>query len=65
MAKYEDITVQLVGGDGNAFAVIGAVMKALKRAGLTKDEQDAYMSEATSGDYDNLLRVTMDWVNVA
>jgi hypothetical protein len=32
---------------------------------VPKDERDQYLSEAMAGDYDNLLRVTMDWVNVA
>lgn len=63
MAKY-DIDVELIGYDGNAFSIMGAVSKALRRAGVSKEEQDAYFSEATSGDYDNLLRVTMNWVNI-
>lgn len=62
MAKY-DIQVPLVGEDGNAFAIMGRVIKALKRNGVTQEECDKYYDEATSGDYDNLLRVTMDWVN--
>ena len=64
MAKY-DITVNLIGKDGNAFGVLGTVSKALKAAGASTDEIDSYMKEAMSGDYDNLLRVTMDWVVVA
>lgn len=64
MAKYENVTVNLVGEDGNAFAIMGRVSKALQRAGASKAERDAYYNEATSGDYDNLLRVTMSWVNV-
>jgi len=58
-----DITVQLVGQDGNAFAVLGAVSKALRRGGHS-DLVDAYMSEAMSGDYDHLLQVSMEYVNV-
>lgn len=61
MAKYE-IEVDLVGEDGNAYAILGRVQKALKAAGVDKEERDAYFAEATSGDYDHLLRVTMDWV---
>jgi hypothetical protein len=64
MAKY-DITVSLIGKDGNAFGVLGTVSKALKAAGADKAEVDSYMKEAMSGDYNNLLRTTMDWVNVA
>lgn len=61
--KFPDVTVQLVGQDGNAFAVMGAVSKALKRAGHS-DQVEAYMAEATAGDYNCLLRVTQEWVNV-
>lgn len=63
MAKY-DIEVELIGNDGNAFAILGAVQRDLKRAGVSKEERDAYFTEATSGDYDNLLRVTAKWVNI-
>jgi hypothetical protein len=63
--KYPDVEVQLTGNDGNAFAIMGAVSKALRRAGVEKSEIDEYMSESMSGDYDNLLRTAMRWVSVA
>lgn len=65
MKAKHDLTVQLTGHDGNAFAIMGAVSQALRRAGVDKAEIDTYVDEATAGDYDNLLRVTMRWVNVA
>lgn len=56
-------TVKLVGEDGNAFAIIGRVSAALRHAGL--EEQVAeFQTEAMSGDYNNLLRVCMKYVNV-
>jgi len=64
MAKY-DIQVQLIGQDGNAFAIMGSVQRALRKAGASKEEINQYLKEAMSGDYDNLLRTTMDWVEVA
>ena len=63
-AKYDDIRVQLTGTDGNAFAVIGRVNKALKRAGILVAERDQFVREAMSGDYDHLLRTCMKWVRV-
>ena len=63
MAKYQ-VEVQLSGEDGNAFAIMGRVQSALKRAGATKEELDQYFSESTAGDYDNLLRVACQWVEV-
>lgn len=62
--KYPDITVQLTGNDGNAFAVMGAVRKEMRRAGLSQDQVQEYLDEAMSGDYDHLLQVTMKYVNV-
>jgi len=57
------VHVELVGQDGNAFAIMGRVTAALKRAGHA-DAVKPYMDEAMSGDYDNLLRVTCATVNV-
>jgi ribosomal protein S9 len=64
MSKYETVTVKLTGTDGNAFAIMGAVSKALRKAGASADEVEQYMNESMSGDYDNLLRTAMKWVNV-
>ena len=63
MPKYA-IRVPLIGEDGNAFAVMGAVQRALRKAGASKDEINQYLKDAMSGDYDNLLRTTMEWVEV-
>ena len=57
-------TVKLIGQDGNAFLILGKVKQALKSAGADKEYFDQYMSEATSGDYDHLLAVSMEYVNV-
>jgi len=62
--KYPDITVQLTGTDGNAFAVIGKVQMALRRARVPQEEVDAFVKEATSGDYNNVLATCMSWVEV-
>lgn len=64
MVKYPEIEVQLTGNDGNAYAIMGAVRRALKRAKVSADEIDEYMKQSMSGDYDNLLRVAMSWVTV-
>ena len=62
--KYPDITVELIGNDGNAFVILGAVSNALRRNKVPKEEIDTFLSEATSGDYDNLLQTCMKWVDV-
>ena len=56
-----DVVVPMSDEDGNAFSIMGRVTKALRRAGHD-DLIDQYQKEATSGDYDNLLRVTMEYV---
>jgi hypothetical protein len=63
MPKY-NVKVQLSGNDGNAFSVMGTVKQALKKAGASSEELSQYVSDSMSGDYDNLLRVAMDWVEV-
>lgn len=62
---YPEIAVELSGSDGNAFAIIGAVRRAMRRAGVPAEEIGAFCSEATSGDYDNVLQTAMRWVEVS
>jgi hypothetical protein len=57
-------TVKLVGHDGNAFSIMGRVRKALMLAGADKEYADKYLKEATVGDYNQLLVVSMKYVNV-
>lgn len=61
---YPEICVTLVGTDGNAFSVLGRVRRALAQGGVSRAEQDAFMQEATSGDYNALLGAAMRWVDV-
>lgn len=63
--KYPNIEVELTGSDGNAFAILGAVQKAMRRHGVDAAEVKAFNDEATSGDYDHLLQTAMRWVNVS
>lgn len=61
--KY-DISVKLIGENGNAFNIIGKVRKEMKRNGVPNNEIDLFINEAMSGDYNNLLRTCMKYVNV-
>jgi hypothetical protein len=63
--RYPEIEVQLSGTDGNAFAIMGRVGKALKRAGLSQTEVDEFYAEAKSADYDHLLQTCFRWVDVS
>lgn len=60
MSKF-DIEVEVPFGD-NAYAIMGTVQKALKKAGATKEQLSEYFTESTSGDYDHLMQVACDWV---
>lgn len=62
--KFPDVKVRLVGEDGNAYAIMGRVRSALRAAGVSQSDIEVYTHEAMSGDYDNLLQVTMRTVNV-
>ncbi len=54
----------LVGVDGNAYSVMGYTARALKRTGL-RNKVDEMYKRATSGDYNNLLRVCMEYIDIA
>jgi len=60
----EKPVVKLIDTDGNAFAIMGRVKDALRQAGADKEYVDKYLKEAMAGNYDNLLCVTMDYVDV-
>ena len=51
------IKLNLNGPGGNAIVILGICQSAAKKAGWTKEQIDAFMSEAMSGDYENLLAV--------
>ena len=63
--RHPDITVKLVGEDGNAFAILGTCRQAMRRARLPQAEIDAFMAEATAGSYDHLLQTCMRWFDVS
>jgi len=57
-------TVKMTGHDGNAFSIMGRIKQALKRAGADREYIDKYLKEATAGDNDNLLAVSMLYADV-
>ena len=59
-----NLKVRLINNDGNAFAILGKVIKTMKQAKINPEIIKEYQMEATEGDYDNLLRVTMDYVEI-
>lgn len=63
MCRYPEIKVRLVGEDGNAYAIVGRVVQAMRRSGIAPLMIDAFRTEAYGGDYDNLLRTCLEWVS--
>lgn len=63
--KYPEIEVRLTGSDGNAFAIIGNVARAMRKAGLTSEEVREFQTEAMSGDYNHVLQTAMRFVEVS
>jgi len=61
--RYPNVRVQLTGEDGNAFFILGKMIKAMRRAGVSDEEIRLFQKEATEGDYDHLLATCMSWVN--
>lgn len=49
------VQVPLVGHDGNAFAVVSRCLRAMRVAGWSPQERDAFSQLALAGDYDHLL----------
>lgn len=61
---YPDVTVELVGRDGNVFAIIGAVAAALRRE-VSGEAADAWVAEATDCEsYDDVLELVVQTVQV-
>jgi len=65
MVKFPEVEVQLSGKDGNAFAIIGAVSKAMRRGGVSKEDVKEFETAAMSGDYDNVLQTALKTVTVS
>ena len=59
----ETVIVEMRGPSGNAYCVLGAVAKALRSTGHG-DLVEEYLRKATSGDYENLLKVSGEYVNI-
>ncbi len=54
------VTLNLVGLDGNAFALLGAFKSQARKENWTKEEINDVINEAMNGDYDHLLCALSD-----
>jgi hypothetical protein len=62
--KTKKPRVKFTGQNGNAFNLLGICQHAAQKAGWDKDRLDAFMAEATGGDYDHLLRTCVKHFDV-
>lgn len=70
LKHYPDIHVNLVGENGNAFAILGACREAMKEADCSPEEITQFYEEATGeppegiSGYDHLLQTCLKYFNV-
>ena len=62
-APLTDAIVQLTGEDGNAFAILGRVRRAILNSNHP-ELAEPFIQQATSGDYDNVLATCLRYVTV-
>lgn len=58
MAKYD-----LVGVDGNAFAIMAYVKRAMEREKMSAIEIRNYLEESKRGDYNHLILVSLKMID--
>lgn len=56
-------TVKLLGEDGNVFAIIGRVSRALKKAGLSEQAKAFTTKAFKCASYQEVLALVLDFVN--
>ena len=60
---FPNVTVKLTGTDGNAFAILGNVERAMRKAGVAQKDIDRMKNDVFSRDQ-YALQTVMEWVNV-
>jgi hypothetical protein len=57
------VTCDLLGGDGNIFAVVGTAAKALRRAGQADKAKEMTNKVMSSGSYEQALGIVLQYVD--
>lgn len=55
------LNLELVGVDGNAYAIMGVFRRQARREGWSEQEIETVIEEAMSGDYNHLLSTIMTY----
>jgi hypothetical protein len=61
--RFPDVSVPLTGEDGNVFAIIGRVARALRRAGHADAAKIFAETAMAAHSYDAVLRLVMETVD--
>ena len=56
--------LKLIGEDGNVFYILGKAVREARTAGWSEEKITEFKEKAMSDDYDNALRVCMDYFDV-
>lgn len=64
MTKYTDVSVDLSGVDGNAFAIMAAVSKGIRRVHGEQAAREYREAARASKSYDELIQHAMQTVDV-
>ena len=59
----ESCSADLLGCDGNAFAIMGTTKQLLRHYGASKEYIASYLTEAMSGDYEHLLAASVAYLD--
>jgi hypothetical protein len=64
--RYPSVRVCLTECDGNAYAILGTIRRAVLCAGMPDGKRvwKAFHAEATQGDYQHLLATAMRWFDI-
>lgn len=62
LAPITSVKVRLVGEDGNAWVILGRCRAAMRKAGYPQAFIDTFVTEATAGNYDDLLATVMRYL---
>ena len=66
MEEYAELgkaELELVGLDGNAWSIMGAVKRAMRQHGYSNQAQGEMTEDSMSGDYNHVLQTAMFWVD--
>lgn len=66
MEEYDELgkaELQLVGIDGNAWSIMGAVGQAMRKHGYSNQAKGEMVEDSMSGDYNHVIQTAMFWTD--